>query len=695
MSEKSPKDGIGKPGAVPPPLRPNKRQDATKSLLSTLASEVFDASNPVLSSPDSLTDLDGLTMLTGGEAVLPPSPPEPPPLPSLEDDEPEKMEAITPETRKIAPEKADRKKKPLFKKKPQLGEILISHGVISKDQLDYALAYQKEHARDKMLGEVLMSLQLVKDESYPILINAVMAQLQSDSINLNEAGQFIDFTLSEKFQLAHYEKELFFPLRIVEHRGMRTLDVFIDDEADLFKLDELAAIFSVAKVRPVGKFDKALLKKMINSMERTKAQEIQPDQSDRITVLANPDEDTVDQEALGRARDDNYISRMANKIIFDGVKMGASDIHIEWGEIPRVRYRIDGLLQEGGWISTEDFPALVSRMKIMADLDITERRVPQDGNIRLGIEGMGVIDFRVNTLPVGGGGEKIVLRILDGGKLRDLSLDMIGWPEDMLESYIEVVNSTQGMVLITGPTGSGKSTTLYSSLLYLLDTRGKELNISTAEDPIEYRVEGLNQSQMNEKAGLTFPKILKAMLRQDPDIILVGEIRDLETGGLAVKAAQTGHFVLSTLHTNTAISTISRLVYMGIEDFLVADTVLAIMNQRLGRRICKNCAEEYEPSEKLLRMIPPKERDAFTFIQGAGCQTCNYKGYKGRVGYYEYLRMNRALRRLILNKASEEEILLQAREDGFLTMREFGIEKVRQGVTTLEEVGHHTIDQSF
>lgn len=593
----------------------------------------------------------------------------------------------------VAPQPPAEEKKALFKKKLPIGEILVRHGVINRTQLDYALKFQEENARDQKLGEILFRLKIVSNDNYGILVNALMAQFQADEVNLDELGQFVDLSLSERFKLTRLEKEAFLPLRIVEDRGSRTLEVFIESENDLQKIDELRAIFNVSKVRSVGAFDRTSLKALISEIQKGKAMEIQPETAvNNITVLSAPDEDSIASDAIKRSREDNYITKVTDKIIYDGVKLGASDIHVEFGEVPRVRYRVDGILQEGGWISNEDYPAVISRLKILSELDISERRVPQDGNIRLGIEGFGVLDFRVNTIPVSGG-EKVCLRILDGTKLHSLTLDQIGLPEPILESYLEMINRPQGMVLITGPTGSGKSTTLYSSLIYILDTRGKETNICTAEDPIEYRLEGLNQTQLNEKVGLTFPKILKAFLRQDPDICLVGEIRDLETAELAIKASQTGHMVLSTLHTNTAINTVARMVNMGVPNYLVADSILCVMNQRLARRICKNCAAPYTPSEKDRALVPKEWRDDFQFIKGRGCPKCGYKGYKGRVGFYEYLRLSRGLKRLILNKASEEELLLLAHEEGFITLREYALQKAREGFTTLDEVVHHTVDQ--
>jgi type IV pilus assembly protein PilB len=696
-------DGPDKKAAKLP--HPARRRRIDPNLLKTVASEILSETDD--DNLDELPDLpdpeDELTMLSDGE-IPPPPPDEPPPLPEEEFPPPlpdigmpplEDVEATaTVMVQAPTPAEKDEQapKKSLFQKRLPIGEILVRHQVINRGQLEYALKYQEENARGTKIGEILMQLELIKEDKYPLLINALLGQLSSDKVDLSEVGQFVDFTLHERFKLAQLEKDQFFPLRIVDRRGVRTLDVFIENDANLFKLDELSAIYSVSKVRPCGTFDKGFLKSLLGEIKRGKAAEITPDQGDRITVLKNMEEDGTDNDAIQRGREDNYISRITDKIIYEGVKLGASDIHVEFGELPRVRYRLDGILQEAGWITPEDYPAVISRLKIMSELDISERRVPQDGNIRLGIEGMGILDFRVNTIPVSGG-EKVCLRILDSTKLHSLTLDQIGLPDEILESYLGMISRPQGMILITGPTGSGKSTTLYSSLLYLLDTHGKEMNICTAEDPIEYKLEGLNQTQLNEKVGLTFPKILKALLRQDPDVILVGEIRDLETGELGIKASQTGHLVLSTLHTNTAVATIARMVNMGVEPYLVADSVLAVFNQRLARRVCSRCLTEYKPSSKELALIPANERDQYEFVKGEGCAHCGHKGYKGRIGFYEYLPMNRDLKRLINLKASEEELLLTAREHGFITLRDFALMKVKAQVTTLEEVIRHTIDQ--
>ncbi len=614
---------------------------------------------------------------------------------------PSREELGEPSIEEIRAKKKEKKDKSKTKKKMPIGEILVQNGVINRNELEYALQYQQDQARDKKLGEILIRLNLIKDNQYDLLINALLQQMTSQELALDEVGQFVNLNLAEKLSLSRLERENFFPLRIVEKGGVRVLDVFIEDDTDLFKLDELAAIYGVGQVRSVGKFDPTLLKSLIQEIQRTKAAEIKPGEGvteDMITMLKAPSDEDIDPDAIQRGREDNYISRMVDKIIYEGVKLGSSDIHVEYGEVPRVRYRVDGILQEGGWISTEDFAAMTSRFKIISGLDITERRVPQDGNIRLGIEGRGVLDFRVSTVPVAGGaGEKIVLRILDGSKLRELGIDAIGLTDEILDHYMGLLESPQGMILITGPTGSGKSTLLYSSLYYLLDKKGKEINICTAEDPIEYSVQGLNQVQLNEKQGLTFPKILKAFLRQDPDIILVGEIRDLETASLGIKAAQTGHLVLSTLHTNTTIQTIGRMANMGVPRYLIGETVLCIFNQRLARRLCQECKQPHYVEDKKTELMIPKElraaaREGKVYFEADGCSSCNGSGYKGRLGLYEFLPITKVIKAGIIADKTEMEMLDIAAEQGVLTLREYGLKKAQEGVTSLEQVKHHTLD---
>jgi type IV pilus assembly protein PilB len=377
------------------------------------------------------------------------------------------------------------------------------------------------------------------------------------------------------------------------------------------------------------------------------------------------------------------VVRLINGFLTDAVRRGASDIHIEpYEKDLRVRYRIDGALQEIMKPPIRMKAALISRVKILADLNIAERRVPQDGRIKIKI-GRKVIDFRVSTLPTLFG-EKIVLRILDKGNLT-LDLEKFGMEKKAETDFLEAISKPYGMVLVTGPTGSGKTTTLYSALSRI---NTDEVNIMTAEDPVEYNLHGINQVQVRTEIGMTFAAALRAFLRQDPNIVMVGEIRDLETGGIAVKAALTGHLVLSTLHTNDAASTITRMIDMGIEPFNVASALNCITAQRLVRRICSNCRAEATYSAEVLRAarLTEEQIGSMTFFKGEGCDACNGSGYSGRQGLYEVMPMTSDLRRMILQRASTDELKQTAVDQGMITLRDDGLAKVRKGITTLDEV---------
>ncbi|HYR06838.1 MAG TPA: ATPase, T2SS/T4P/T4SS family, partial [Longimicrobium sp.] len=377
------------------------------------------------------------------------------------------------------------------------------------------------------------------------------------------------------------------------------------------------------------------------------------------------------------------VVKLINGILNDAVGRGASDIHFECYEKEiRVRYRVDGVLTEIMRPPIKMKSALISRFKILADLNIAERRLPQDGRIKLRI-GKRVIDFRVSTLPTLFG-EKIVLRILDKGNLT-LDLEKFGMEPKAERDFMKAIMNPYGMVLVTGPTGSGKTTTLYSALSRI---NTAEVNIMTAEDPVEYNLHGINQVLVRTEIGMTFAAALKAFLRQDPNIIMVGEIRDLETGSIAIKAALTGHLVLSTLHTNDAPSTITRMVDMGIEAFNVASAVNLITAQRLVRRICQNCKEAVTYPQEYLDAagLTDEDIEGITFYRGAGCETCNGSGYKGRQGLYEVMAMSPTLRRMVLQGASAAELQAQAISEGMLTLRMDGFVKLRKGITTLEEV---------
>jgi type IV pilus assembly protein PilB len=380
------------------------------------------------------------------------------------------------------------------------------------------------------------------------------------------------------------------------------------------------------------------------------------------------------------------VVKFINSLLADAVQRGASDIHIEpYEEELRIRYRIDGVLREMVSPPLRMKAALISRVKILADLNIAERRIPQDGRIKMKM-GHRVIDFRVSTLPTLFG-EKIVLRILDRGNLT-LDLDKLGFPDKGLKDFHKAIEAPYGIVLVTGPTGSGKTTTLYSALTRL---NQPGVNIMTAEDPVEYNLKGINQVQVQEEIDMGFAEALRAFLRQDPNIIMVGEIRDLETGSIAIKAALTGHLVLSTIHTNDAPSTVNRMVDMGLQPFLVASALNAIVAQRLVRRICDDCKRPRQYSREVLTEagLSGGDLDAIYF-EGEGCGACDDSGYRGRVGLYEVMPITSDQRRLITNHASNADIRDQAVADGMLTLRQDGLTKMRAGITTLDEVLRET-----
>jgi type IV pilus assembly protein PilB len=405
------------------------------------------------------------------------------------------------------------------------------------------------------------------------------------------------------------------------------------------------------------------------------------------------EQDEIDLAALARASEDAPVVRLVNVLLVDSLRRGASDIHVEPYEKDfRIRFRIDGVLYDVMHPPMKIRDPLISRLKIMSKLDISEKRLPQDGRIKIKVKidnRSRELDFRVSTLPTLFG-EKVVLRLLDKDKLM-LDMTKLGFEQESLEKFKRAIANPYGMVLVTGPTGSGKTNTLYSALQSL---NTPETNIMTAEDPVEFNLQGINQVQMKEQIGLNFAAALRSFLRQDPNIVLVGEIRDFETAEIAIKAALTGHLVLSTLHTNDAPSTISRLVNMGIEPFLVATSVNIIQAQRLIRRICSNCKEEDSsmPVEGLVEIGFTKEEAAdLKIYKGKGCTTCNNTGFKGRVGLYEVMEITDELRELIIIGASAMELRRKAIDLGMITLRESGLCKIREGITTIEEVVKETV----
>lgn len=468
-------------------------------------------------------------------------------------------------------------------------------------------------------------------------------------------------------------RHLVLPLR----RAGRTLSVAMADPSDVALIDDLKFLTQF-EIEAVRAGENTLRQRIDRSYEAATTRDSRRAEGLAEAPPAEPDSvETGEEPAV----------RLINDILGDAVHRGASDIHFEpyEGEL-RVRYRLDGRLREIMRPPFRMAAALTSRIKILADLNIAERRIPQDGRIRMPVADR-VIDFRVSTLPTLFG-EKVVLRILDRER-QVFDLESFGMEARAERALLAAIAQTSGMVLVTGPTGSGKTTTLYSALARL---NTSEANIMTAEDPVEYSIEGINQVQIRPKIGLTFATTLRAFLRQDPNILMVGEIRDRETGGIAVKAALTGHLVLSTLHTNDAASTATRLVDMGIEAFNVAVAVKVITAQRLVGRICPDCRVEASYAPEILNSVGLEAggRGKGAFYRGAGCDSCRGSGYSGRQGLYEVLPMSPAIRRLVLAGASSEEIERRAIDEGMVTLREDGFAKVRRGIATLEDVLRET-----
>jgi type IV pilus assembly protein PilB len=462
-------------------------------------------------------------------------------------------------------------------------------------------------------------------------------------------------------------------------RSGRKLMVAMSNPTNIFAIDDIKFITGY-EVEPHVAHE-ATLKRCIDSAYDSAGTmaDVMKGFEDDLSVV----EDEEPDGDYGAGADEAPIVKLVNSLISDAVRKGASDIHIEpYEKSMRVRFRIDGVMQEMMAPPFKFKAAILSRLKIMAELDIAERRVPQDGRIKIKVQNR-TIDLRVSSLPTIFG-EKIVMRILDKGNL-NIDLEKLGFEPRAMKDFVSAIANPYGMVLVTGPTGSGKTTTLYSALSRV---NTPEVNVMTAEDPVEYNLDGINQVLVNEDVGLTFAAALKAFLRQDPNIIMVGEIRDIETASIAVKAALTGHLVLSTLHTNDAPSAINRLIDMGIEPFLVASSLNIVLAQRLVRRICNQCKRPAQLNEEVLRELQWSAAEAATgkVSDGEGCVDCNNTGYRGRQGVYEVMPMTPRVRELVLERCPASEIKKAAIEDGMLTLRRDGLEKLRRGLTSVEEI---------
>ncbi len=570
----------------------------------------------------------------------------------------------------------------------RIGELLLKEKRINPTQLQEALTYQKSNGGK--LGFNLVQLGFVKDEEITALLSK---QYGVPSINL---AQFdIDVGVVKLIPAETAQKYQIVPLS----RSGATLTIAMTDPTNVFAMDDIKFMTGY-NVEPVVASETAMVDAIgkyygapgASSLElATRELEEMPQVQDEDMEVLEDMEDT-DVVTLEKQGGEAPVVRLVNVVLASAIQKGASDIHIEPYEKEfRIRYRIDGMLYAVMVPPMKMKDAITSRLKIMAKLDIAEKRLPQDGRIKIRFSGNGTlkeIDFRVSCLPTLFG-EKIVMRLLDKENLM-LDMTKLGFEQESLTRFEENIRKPWGMVLVTGPTGSGKTNTLYSSIAQV---NAPDTNIITAEDPVEFNVTGVNQVQIREGIGLNFAAALRSFLRQDPDIILVGEIRDFETAEIAVKAALTGHLVLSTLHTNDAPSTINRLMNMGIEPFLVASSVNLICAQRLVRRVCANCAEPQEMAPPALVDIGFTEEVAGTVVpqKGKGCEKCNKTGYKGRVGLYEVMEVTESLRELILVGASSLELRRKATEEGMLTLRQSGLRKIEAGVTTVEEVTRETV----
>ena len=567
----------------------------------------------------------------------------------------------------------------------RLGELLTKASLISQDQLKEALRVQKETGGK--LGETLIKLGFVSEED---ITECLSQQFGVPSINLQHFE--IDSSVIKLIPGDVARKYNILPV----NKTGATITIAMADPTNVFAMDDIKFMTGY-NVEPVVASELGIKAAIDNyygttsSLELKKVMEdLQTQESADLEVLE--EEEELDVNALADSAEEAPVVKLCNLILTDAIKRGASDIHIEpYEKEYRVRFRIDGTLYEIMNPPLKLRDAMTSRMKILAKLDISEKRLPQDGRIKLKIkleEKNKELDFRVSVLPTLFG-EKIVMRLLDKDNLR-LDMTKLGFEPESLAVFEEAIFKPWGMVLVTGPTGSGKTNTLYSALSKV---NSPETNIMTAEDPVEFNLPGINQVQMKESIGLNFAATLRSFLRQDPNIILVGEIRDFETAEIAIKAALTGHLVLSTLHTNDAPSTVNRLMNMGIEPFLVATATQLIAAQRLARRICSNCKEVLDMTPQALLNLGYKKEEVgtFTVYKGRGCDKCNNTGYKGRVGLIEVMKIDDDIRDLILAGGSAIDIKKKAIENGMITLRRSGLIKIKEGITTVEEVVRETV----
>jgi len=558
----------------------------------------------------------------------------------------------------------------------RIGDILVEQGKLSGDQLAHAIHMQKQSNR--ALGDLMVDLGYVTQDD---IVMALAVQLNIPY-----------FALDESFALEPEEVALvpesvarrFALIPISKNSDAGTLTVIMSDPLDIEAVDAVRSLTSLDVRKAVGSRDRIMAAIAKYYREDAYLERNMQDIVDLETEDADVSEGEVaSSDQLRLIANDAPVVRFVNLLLMQAVRDGASDIHFEPGEHDvAVRLRVDGVLQDVTPPPKSLYQAIVTRIKILSDMDIAERRLPRDGRFKFRMSGR-VIDMRVSSLPEVHG-EKIVMRILDQSSLVS-DLKDIGFNEETAETFRKVLHMPNGIILLTGPTGSGKTTTLYSALNIL---KSRTRNIQTVEDPVEYEVAGINQMQVRPNVGLDFAMALRSILRQDPDVILIGEIRDLETAQIATRAAMTGHMVLSSLHTNDAPAAFSRLRDIGVESYLIGASVRAVISQRLVRRICENCKEKVEAPHDIIAKIVPYCPDAigWTFYHGAGCDKCNGNGYKGRTAIIEFLEMTEEISELVQDERTDREIRVKALEQGMVTLQSSGFERIRDGITTLDEV---------
>ncbi len=555
----------------------------------------------------------------------------------------------------------------------RLGSLLIDKGYLTPDDLQSALEYQKREGRKKLLGEILVELEYCTEDQ---IVECLAAEYGVPYAKLD--ARLMDLKIVDVLPREYVEKYLVLPLFLV--RG--TLTIAVSEPSNLFLIDEVRGLTGhQVQIVAAGQKD---IRRMIATLPNSRVfvidDIIEDSDGAEVTLIEQSIEDIGDVEEIAGQ---SPIIRLVNYIIFNAVKEGASDIHIEpAGRCTRVRYRIDGRLHKALEVPHHLIAAVTSRVKIMGSMDISERRLPQDGRVHVMLEGR-KIDLRVSTFPAAGG-EKTVIRVLDTRAV-SLNLEDLGFAEDVLTAFRASINAPNGIILVTGPTGSGKSTTLYAALNAI---SSMENNVCTVEDPIEYHLPLINQFQVQAKIGMTFSKALRTLLRQDPDVIMVGEVRDEETARTAIQAALTGHLVFSTLHTNDACSAITRLINMGVEPYLIGAALNLLLAQRLVRRICPKCRTTYEPDRNIRKALERMGYELTEFSKGMGCKSCRNTGFRGRIGIHELLAVGDQLSDAIVADPTIGNLRKMAKRAGMITLAHDGFRKVREGITTVEEVLH-------